>query len=111
MKKLMEIYGTDNGLIIKKFSKVYHLFVGIENEEDIHDVKIADEVDAMNFMLDFFHKKLKLKEESFTKNENTSIYTKKFVKYSLMIREQKSLLKELFDYGEEPWIKTVPKST
>lgn len=58
MKKLMEVYGIENGIIIKKFQKVYHLFCGIENKEEVESYKIASRADVANFLLKFFENEL-----------------------------------------------------
>lgn len=55
MRKLMEVYGDpDTGdVMIKTLQKSYHLFYAEDNEE-IHNFKIGNELDAVEFMLNFF---------------------------------------------------------
>lgn len=74
MKKLMEVYAVDNGLIISRPYKVYHLFCGVEQGEEKESVKIGDRVDAIKFMLDFFDG-LGLEERTIYSNDTIETVT------------------------------------
>ncbi len=84
MKKIMEVYEADNGLILKHLHNEYHLFVGIENKEEIENVIIANTKDAFNFLVKFFGNKLKVDiQQSFQEKS-----FEKIIRYKLSLENE-----------------------
>lgn len=59
MRKIMEVFAADNGLITKKQIKTYHLF-STSVEEETESVSIATAKDAFIFLCNFFADTLKI---------------------------------------------------
>jgi hypothetical protein len=86
MKKLMEVYGTEEGLIFKQIKKTYVLFCGIDREEDTQVVKPSTPMEAANLLIDFFEGELELSFEPTTQHSEKSAYTKVTNKFIFTFR-------------------------
>lgn len=74
MKKIMEIYQEEGTFIFKQPRTIYHLFVGVEEKEDVTSVKVANEIEAVNFMFRLFNNlKLITKEKTIIKDDTAFI--------------------------------------
>lgn len=66
MRKIMEVYEAENGIVIEKDKTVYHLF-GTDREKSTESVKIADAKEAFYFLANFFFDKLELEKREVQK--------------------------------------------
>jgi hypothetical protein len=80
MKKIMEVYQVENGIMLKKYDHVYHLFSGTKVEENYDSFKIATKEEAIQFMLNFFDG-LNLKVQDKISPESTMI--QRYVSFTL----------------------------
>jgi hypothetical protein len=84
MKKIMEVYEADNGIVLKRLYNEYHLFVGETKNESIENVVIANTKDAFNFLCQFFCNKLKVdRMETFQQSD----FDKKII-YKLRLEDE-----------------------
>jgi hypothetical protein len=58
MKKIMEVYSAENGLILKSNQRTYHLLGGYTEEEKTDSIRIADTKEAFYFLASFFEDEL-----------------------------------------------------
>ena len=63
MRKLMEVYAADNGLVLRNHKQVYHLFY-TENKEDDQSFRITDSKEAFEFLARFFLEELGIDEKT-----------------------------------------------
>lgn len=82
MRKLMEVYEVDNGLLFKKNEKTYHLF-GVSNNEVTESVRIADALDAFEFLANFFVDKFEINREEILRYDRFE----KTIRLSFSIKE------------------------
>jgi hypothetical protein len=84
MRKLMEVYEADNGIVLKRLYNEYHLFIGETKKESIENVVIANTKDAFNFLCRFFCNKLKVdRMETFQQSD----FDKKII-YKLRLEDE-----------------------
>ncbi len=85
MRKLMEIYEAENGLIIKKEKKTYHLFYS-STEEKTESIKITNTKEAFVFLTDFFADKLKIDKKEWITEDSFGHH----IQYRLMLEDMPS---------------------
>jgi hypothetical protein len=56
----MEVYETENGLVLKSEKRIYHLFSANEIQDNVQSVKIGNTKEAFIFLTKFFANKLKI---------------------------------------------------
>ena len=64
MKKIMEIYAVDNGIIFRKFSYSYKIFGGVDIETNEIPIKIGTAKEAFTVLAELFKDQIEITEKT-----------------------------------------------